>query len=126
MSSPRQPYNSLVTVCILASLVALTPNASIAIPPLGLTQVASEPDNDAEILIVGDDAYISGSRDIWILDASANVDVLRVSHPELGIFGNPSRVVIGPDSRPYAGATFFRNDAMSFEEWRDRIVYVPF
>jgi hypothetical protein len=37
-----------------------------------------------------------------------------VSLPELGIFGDPSRVVRGPDEELYVGATFFRSAATSF------------
>jgi len=87
-----------------------------ALPPLGLTRIADEPDADAELAIVGDVAYISGRRDIWVLDDNATIDTFRLMHPDLGMHSNPSRVVKGPDETLYVGATFLRSDTSPFSD----------
>ena len=88
--------------------------SAIASPPIGLTQLDTQPDRSAKLAVIGGVAYASRPDGVQPVDAAGVQPTIGLSHPTLGDLQSTSRVVEAAAGGVYVVGDFDRPAGQSF------------
>ena len=102
----------LVARYFLALAWVTVATSAVALPPLGITQLQTERDRDAELAVINGTAYVSGKDGVLPIDASGVGELIVPTSATFGPFVRTKRAVADLNGNVFFGAQFKRGEGL--------------